>query len=248
VRRFVPVLALLALLVPAGCGGSGNVVSQTGSNVSRIKSGVLDLRLMVQPHGGGSPFGFELRGPFALEASGLPVARIAYTQTANGQSATATFVSNGKKAWIVSSAGTRELTAAQAKGLAFDGFSGLGIGSWIKDAKVSDDGSGLDRVTGALDVVAAANGLRGVAGLSGRSLPEISGTDASRLEAGTKFSRIELLTTKGDRLLRRLSVAADLGFAVPASLKRALGTDVGAKIDFLLAIARPNSHVVVTGP
>lgn len=245
-RRALPLLAAVAL---AGCGGSPSVASQTGSNVSKIHSGVLDLKLLVQPHGGGSPFGFELRGPFALRNGGLPVARIAYTQTASGQSATATFVSNGKKAWIVSSAGTRQLSDAQARGLAFPGgFSGLDIGSWIKDAKVSDGGAGLDRVTGTLDVVAAANGLRGVAGLSGKSVPEISGDDASRLRSATRSSSVVLLTTKNDHLLRRLAVSADLGFAVPASLKQALGSDVGARVQFVLAITRPNSHIVVSGP
>jgi hypothetical protein len=248
VRRLVPLLLLAAL---AGCGGSGNVVSQTGSNVSKIKSGVLDLKLMVQPHGGGSPFGFELKGPFALRTGGegLPVARIAYTQTANGQSSTATFLSNGKQAWIVSDAGTRKLTSTEARGVSFGGgFSGLDIGSWIKDAKTSPGPPGLERVTGTLDVVAAANGLRGVAGLSGRNVPEISGDDATRLRDATKSSSVVLLTTKNEHLLRRLVVTADLGFAVPSSLKQALGSDVGARVDFLLAITRPNSHVVVSGP
>jgi len=246
VRRLVPLLVLAAL---AGCGGSGNVASQTGANVSKITSGVLDLKLLVRPHGGGSPFGFELKGPFALQSGGLPVARIAYTQTANGRSATATFVSNGRKAWIVSTAGTRQLSAAQARGVSFGNtFSGLDLGTWIKDAKVSAGPPGLERVTGTLDVVAAANGLRGIAGLSGRTLPQISGSDADRLRSATRSSSVVLLTTKSGHLLRRLAVSADLGFSVPASLERALGSSVGARVDFLLAIARPNSHVVVSGP
>ena len=245
-KRLVP---LLVVAVLAGCGGSGDLVSQTGANVSKITSGVLDLRLLVHPHGGGSPFGFELKGPFALGSGGLPVARIVYTQTANGRSATATFVSNGRKAWIVSTAGTRQLSAAQTRGLAFGStFSGLDLGSWIKNERASAGPPGLERVTGTLDVVAAANGLRGIAGLSGRNVPEISGSDADRLRSATRSSSIVLLTTKAGHLLRRLAVSADLGFAVPASLKRALGSSVGARVDFLLAITRPNSHVVVSGP
>jgi hypothetical protein len=87
-----------------------------------------------------------------------------------------------------------------------------------------------------------------VAALAGRNVPAIQGSDADRLKAATKSSSIELLTSKGSHLLRRLSVSADLGFNVPASLKQALGADVGAKVDFLLAVARPNAHVVVQGP
>jgi hypothetical protein len=225
------------------------VASQTGKNVAKIHSGVLDLKLIVTPHDGGQPFGFELRGPFSLREGKLPVARVVYTQIANGHSANATFVSNGAHAWVVSSSGTRALSAAAAQGLTFTGgFTGMDIGSWLKDAKVSDGGAGLDKVTGTLDVVAAANGLKGVAALAGRNVQAIEGSDAKRLEEATKSSSIELLTSKGTRLLRRLSVSADLGFNVPASLKRALGADVGAKVDFLLAVARPNSRVVVQGP
>jgi hypothetical protein len=248
VTRYVPLVAALALVV-AGCGGSTSVVSETGNNVAKIHSGVLDLKLIVTPHGGGEPFGFELRGPFALREGKLPIARVVYTQIANGHSANATFVSNGTHAWVVSSSGTRALSAAAAQGLTFTGgFTGMDIASWLKDAKVEDGGPGVDKVTGTLDVVAAANGLRGVAALAGRNVSAIQGGDAKRLEAATKSSSIELLTSKGTRLLRQLTVSADLGFDVPASLKQALGTDVGAKVEFLLAVARPNSRVVVQGP
>jgi hypothetical protein len=250
VRRSAWILALVALAA-SGCGSSSSsdIVSQTGGNVAKIRSGVLDLRLVITPHGNGSPFGFELRGPFSFRSGGLPVARITYTQLANGQSASATFVSNGKRAWVVSSAGTKPLSAAEAKGLSMSStLSGLDIGGWVKDATVSDGPGDTDRVRGTLDVVAAANGLSGVATLAGRSVPAIAGDDAKRLREATRSSRIELLTTKDDRLLRRLAASADFGFDVPPSLRAALGTDVGAKIDFRLGIARPNSRVVVTGP
>jgi hypothetical protein len=248
VTRFVPLVAVL-VLVPVGCSDSANVVSQTGKNVAKIQSGVLDLKLIVTPHSAGHPFGFELKGPFSLRDGKLPIARIVYTQIANGHSANATFVSNGSQAWVVSSSGTRKLSAAAAQGLTFSGgFTGMDIGSWLKDARVSDGGPGLDKVTGTLDVVAAANGLRDVAALAGRNVPAIQGSDAERLQGATKSSSIELLTSKGTRLLRRLTVAADLGFNVPAALKQALGAGVGVKVDFLLAVARPNTRVVVQGP
>jgi hypothetical protein len=248
VTRLIPLVVVLTLVL-AGCGGSGSVLSQTGKNVAKIHSGVLDLKLIVTPHGSGKPFGFELKGPFSLREGKLPIARVVYTQIANGQSANATFVSNGTHAWIVSGSGTHELSAAAAQGLTFTGgFTGMDIASWVKNAKVADAGPGLDRVTGTLDVVAAANGLRGVAALAGRNVTGIEGSDADRLRTATKSSSIELLTSKGTRLLRRLSVSTDLGFNVPASLKRALGADIGAKVDFLLAVARPNSRVVVQAP
>jgi hypothetical protein len=259
VRRLVPIA--LALVVAVGAGGCGSddgrsTVSQTTKNLAKIQSGVLDLRLMVTPRSG-EPFGFRLKGPFSLRPGKLPVARVAYTQTANGQSATATFVSDGAHAWVVANGVTTPLSEAQAsslrtstKALGGDGggLSTFDVGAWIDEPEVSDGGEGADRVTGELDVVAAANGLMGLASLAGRNGSEIEGADADRLRQATRASSVELLTGKDDRLLRRLRLSADLGFDVPQSLKQALGTRVGAKIDFLLAVGRPNTPVEVKGP
>jgi hypothetical protein len=41
-------------------------------------------------------------------------------------------------------------------------------------------------------------------------------------------------------------ITGDLG--VPAALENALGTNVGAQIDFLLAVTDPNKPVVVHAP
>jgi hypothetical protein len=259
-------LALIALAAAAlaGCGSgsnAGSIVSETTDNLGKIHSGVLDLKLMVTPHGGGEPFGFELKGPFSLRPGKLPVARVAYTQTANGTSGTATFVSDGTRAWVVSPAGTRPLTAAQAAPLvgatqalggSSGGLSGFDVGAWVKHATVSDGGTAggaaTDEITGDLDVVAAANGLMGFAALAGRNATEIAGADATRLRDAVHSSSVKVLTGKDDRLLRRMSMSADLGFDVPAGLKNALGTNVGAKIDFLLAVTDPNTPVVVKAP
>jgi hypothetical protein len=245
------------VLVAAGCGSSGkSTVSETTKNLAKIHSGVLDLKLLVTPRSG-DPFGFELKGPFSLRPGKLPVARIAYTQTANGQSATATFVSDGASAWVLSNGRTMPLSEEQAASLRTSaavlggsggGLSTFDVGAWIDDPEVSEGGASTDRVTGVLDVVAAANGLMGLAELAGRDGAQIEGADADRLREATRSSSVHLLTGKDDRLLRRLVLSADLGFDVPQSLKQALGTTVGAKIEFLLAVARPNSPVKVKGP
>jgi hypothetical protein len=259
VTRLVPLaLALAAALGTAGCGGSSakSTVSETTRNLAKIHSGVLDMKLLVTPRSG-DPFGFELKGPFSLRPGKLPVTKIAYTQTANGQSATATFVSDGTSAWVLSNGQTTPLSPAQAASLrtsakAFSGSKGglstFDVGAWIDDPKQSDGGNGTDHVTGKLDVVAAANGLMGLAALAGRKGSQIEGTDADRLREATRSSSVELFTGKDDRLLRRLELSADLGFDVPAALKQTLGTTVGAKIHFLLAVDRPNTPVRVKGP
>jgi hypothetical protein len=248
VIRTAAAAAVLAL-VAAGCGGSRSIAAQTGDNVAKIHSGVLDLRVLIAPHGSAQPFGFELRGPFSVRPGRLPVARIAYTQIANGTSATARFVADGRHVWIVSADGTRRLPREQARAFALgDVFTGLDIGSWIDHPTVTGAGPDLDRVRGRVDVVALMNGIAELAPLAKREVPRVAGDDAKRLRAALRSSHAELLTTKRGRMLRRLDVAADLGFDVPARLRPALGGDVGARLELRFAVARPNSRVVVHAP
>jgi hypothetical protein len=259
VRRLAPIGIVAALaLVAAGCGGSGasGVASQTSQNLAKIRSGILDLRLIVTPKGSGRPFGFELKGPFSLRPGKLPLARVAYTQIANGHSATATLVSDGTHAWAVSGGSTAPLSAAQTALLMAaapsgksGGILGFDVGKWVQHPSLSDGGAvggaPTDEIRGGLDVVAAANDLLA---LTGRATRPITGDDAKRLQQATRSSSVDLFTGKKDRLLRRLTLSADLGFDVPPQLRAALGNIVGAKVQFLLAVTNPNGHVTVKAP
>jgi hypothetical protein len=82
----------------------------------------------------------------------------------------------------------------------------------------------------------------------GRAAPMIEGDQAKQLEAAVKSSTFDLWAGKDDHLLRRLMLKANLGLAVPQSLRRALGSVVGAKIDFELAVSNPNKSVTVAPP
>jgi hypothetical protein len=263
VRRAAAVLAVAAILVAAGCGDGtdpNKVVAQTADNLATIRSGTLGLRLIVTPRDGKHPFGFVLRGPFSLRRGGLPVASITYTQIANGRSATAKLVSDGKQAFVTSNGTTVELPAAQERALrlsgaalaASGGLGQLGIGDWMKNPKLSDGGTvggaETDRITADLNVVNATNGLLELARLLGRNAQPLKPSDEGRLERAVRSSSFVVYTGKQDRLLRRLKLVADLGFDVPAQLKAALGNVVGAKIDFQLDVANPNEPVTVQKP
>jgi hypothetical protein len=262
VRRAAALVAILA--VAAGCGGGGHanhVLSQTADDLGKIRSGDLTLRLVVSPREGTKGrIGFELRGPFALRPGALPIAKIAYTQIAGAREATATFISTGTKAYAEVNGKAYELppestdVIRQAAG-GIGGSNGLGqfeIGSWFDDPKVSEgdnlgDGS-TDHVVADLDVVAAANGLLGLVRDLGRDAPTIEGDAADQLKDAVESSNIEVWSGKDDHLLRRLLLEADLGLDVPESLRRALGDVVGAKVEFELAIAKPNQPVSVPPP
>ena len=250
-------LCLLVATLAAGCGGgqAHDVLSATAGNLGKIHSGDLTLRLVVSPRTGTKGrIGFELRGPFALRAGSLPIAKVVYTQIAGPREATATFISTGSKAYAEVNGKVRELSAAQTQGIRMaaaggsnNGLGGLDIDSWVKDPHVSSSGD-LDHVSAKLDVVNAANGLLGLLRQLGRPAPTIEGAEADRLRNAVTSSSFDVWTGKQDRLLRRLLLKADLGLSVPSELRRVLGDVVGAKIHFELAVAHPNEPVTVAPP
>jgi hypothetical protein len=260
-------LALLAgsALLLAGCGGpsADSVLSDTAANLGKIRSGTLHASVLVTPRGGAgtNPFGFKLEGPFALGAAGsLPVLRVAYTQIANGKSATVTILSTGRKAYVQTGGKTYELPESQAEQLrsaagevrSAGSLSQFAIDSWIDDPHTSDGsevgGAETDKVTADLDVVAVVTDLLRLARAFGRDVPQLGEADTKRLADSVRDSSFVLYTGKDDRLLRRLELAADLGLDVPPDLRRALGELVGAKVDFTLGVDDPNHPVTVPEP
>ena len=171
-------VCLLAATLAVGCGGgqAHDALSETAGNLGKIHSGDLTLRLVVAPREGTKGrIGFELRGPFALRAGRLPIAKVAYTQIAGAREATATFISTGSKAYAEVNGKVRELPPAstesirQAAAGGSGGIGGLDIGSWVKNPQVTSEGD-LDHITADLDVVNATNGLPSK---QGRSSPHL---------------------------------------------------------------------------
>src|SRR5919201_1997512 len=115
-RRVVVLAVGVGLLSGCGGGNAKHVLAATADNLAKIHSGRLDLRFVVVPSKG-DEFGFTLRGPFALRRGSLPVARIAYTQIANGRRATAVLVSSGSSAYALVGAKRVALSAAQQEEL-----------------------------------------------------------------------------------------------------------------------------------
>jgi hypothetical protein len=261
VRRTASLLVLAAFV--AGCGGgrADQVLSDAAGNLGKLRSGDLLLRLVVAPRQGtNGRIGFELQGPLALRPGALPIARIAYTQIAGAKEATATFISTGTQAYAEVNGKVYELPASSTNALrqasggsgASNTLAGLRIDNWVKRPVVADggklDGVPTTRVSGNLDVVAAANGLLDLLRQLGRNAPTIKGDQAKQLENAVKSSTFELWAGRDDHLLRRLLLKADLGIAVPETLRRVLGGVVGATINFELAVSKPNKPVTVAPP
>jgi hypothetical protein len=269
VRRLLALLLLLPALAGCSIGGGGDpeeVLAETAANLGDIRSGTLDLRLIVQPQEG-EEFGFELHGPFALadEAGALPVLDVDYTQIVDGRSGTISLVSTGEEAFAVVDDQAYELAEEQVVELraasgalgggAGGGSSGLGelpIDDWVVDPEVEDGGevggAETDHVSGELDLVSAANGLIDLARAFGRPLPRLEDADAERLRDSARETAFDVWTGQDDRLLRRLLLEAELGLDVPEELRAALGDLVGATITFELGVTDPNEDVSVEAP
>jgi hypothetical protein len=263
-------LALLALTLSA-CGGSAGsdanpneALSQTAAKLGDIDSGVLQVKLLVDPREEGGDFGFELSGPFELGKDGdLPVAEIEYTQIADDQRETVTVTSTGEEAFITVDGTAYELSSEQEDRLRSaapngdgggGGGNGLGelkIDDWLSNAKSSggDDvgGDATDKIEADLDIVAAVNDLMALAGRVTGSGAPIDGAEARLLRDSVRDARIEILTGEKDRLLRRLRITAEFDPQLAEELEE-LAQAAGAKVEFELEIADPNEPVEVEAP
>lgn len=256
-RRAPAGLAALAML--AGCGGADpdEALRETSRNLGKIHSGDLTMRLVISP-AEGSGVGFRLQGPFSLQRDArLPVARIAYTQIAGKQRVPATLISTGARAFVSVDGVTYRLPPGQAEALrivspgarGLDGLE-LDIGSWMRDPDSSDGpevkGAETDRITGKLRIGPALHDIFDAARKAGAGPAVPSAKDIGQLYDTVTDSSVELLTGKGDRLLRRVRLHARLD--VPERMRKRLGTGTQLRLQFELGVARPNRRVKVRAP
>ena len=230
------------------------MLSETAENLADVRSGVLDFRLSGEASGdkgSDGAVGFSLKGPFSLpKGEGeLPVTDIAYSRFAGGNRDDTRITSTGAKAFITVDGTAYELGPEQEKELTGvagggGGLEALQVDRWVKDPKVSDVGDGAQKLSGDLDVVAAANGLLALGG--GK---KIEGRDADQLEKAVESASLELWTGKEDRVLRRLLIRMKLGFdKAPEEVRKRLQSFGGADFTLDFRLADANTPVKVTAP
>ncbi len=269
-KRAALLASLVLTLAASACGGSGGgaanpneALSETASKLGDIESGDLKFKLLVDPREEGGDFGFELSGPFKLGEDGeLPVAEIEYTQIADDERETVTVTSTGKDAYITVDGTAYELSDEQEDRLRSSapsqggsgGEGGLGelkIDDWLRDAESSGGdevgGDSTDKIEADLDVVAALNDLMALVGRFAGSREPIGGEEAQLLRESVRDAKIEILTGKEDRLLRRLRITAEFDPQLAEELDE-LARAAGAKVEFELEIANPNEPVTVEAP
>ncbi len=247
--RRTPLLLLVVAFLAAGCGGSSakGVLSDAAGRLGEIHTGVLHLKLLVTPNATNAkdPFGFEIDGPFTF--GDQPTAKLTYTQIANGKRGTATVVLDGASGYVESNGTRRAMTPAQVNQVAgiakiarSSSATVLDVKKWVLEASGTScpaGDAGQRCVSGSLDPVETINGLLA---LTRGSTQSISGAEADRLKNAVHSATFFVAAGKTDKLLRDLRIDFDLGLDVPAGLKQALGNIVGAKVNFRLAVDKPN--------
>jgi hypothetical protein len=249
-RRRPPHLAELAVglavvVAVAGCGSKAGVLSDSTRELDRVHSGVLTLKVMIDPAGGAgkNPFGFELKGPFTFGAKTL--AHMTYTQMANGKTGTATFVLGANGGYVEANGTRRPLTRAelvQFRGAAKNavGGGGLNLDAWATSLHQETCGEAVC-VSGNLDPAKAIMGLTQLERQVGSSAQTVK--DSPTLEGAVRSSRYTLVARKSDKMPQRITMTVDFHKTVPLKLRRVLGSYVGAKVIFDFALARANENV-----
>ncbi|MDQ1710842.1 MAG: hypothetical protein QOE45_292 [Frankiaceae bacterium] len=256
-RAALPVAAFVLL---TSCAQAGTPVQRalhdTTGRLDRIKSATLDLRMAAESPGAKGPVGFAMKGPFALPSEpGLPVANLAVTELRGAKTYEATFVSTGRRAYVVRGGRTVALPA----GTSFDLGGGNGLGSlridgWLRSPRLSDGGQvggvATDRIDAGLDVAAAFDDLGrlgerlGTPALAG--LRPLDAAAKAALGRAASDSSIRVWTGTRDRLLRRLVLTVTL--APGGTLPEALRKMVPVTLSFSLGLSAVNEPVHVDPP
>lgn len=255
------IVVLLLVTLAAACAERSPV-----GDLAEIESGTLSLRLVATAAGGGSsrkPVGFEMKGPFAFGSGSLPVAHLDYTTLFGASSSTTTFTSTGEHAFVTLDGESYELPPEHLEALRRGGdgegragLEELAIGDWVRDPKVSGggrvDGVETTRVTGTVNAGAALTDLVALARHLGapeaEELEPLEQGEARRLEKLVRFSEIELLAGRQDRLLRRLRLVIDFGATLPDQVRASLGPYAGTRLEVDLGLSGPNREVKVEAP
>lgn len=250
----------------AGCGpgGAAGVLDDTASKMGDITSGELHLRLVASAGAEGEqrPVGFQVDGPFSLpdEEGKLPLARLRLTRLRGGEVTPTIFLSTGERAFLEVDGSAYELTPEQVSSLrggepGKGGLKGLDVGDWAEEPEVTDaglvDGVAAERVTAGLDVPEAMNDLIEVATRIGvgteTGLRRLDGDAAEQLKRAVREARLEVVTGKEDRLLRRLRINVTLA-APGRRLAEALGPLAGTRLTLEVDIIKPNQPVKIDPP
>jgi hypothetical protein len=262
VRRALAPLALVALAA-GGCGGGGgsaqDVLHATATSVGKIHSADVRLHLELAPrtNAAAGRVGFSLAGPVDLGRGGLPKAKLVYTQVAGPRQGSATFIADGRDAFVEVKGTPYHLASSQTRALQQSAgtvrrTTELPVGRWILDPKLTGSesigGVKADHVTGRLDAAGALHDIFSAVRSAGGTAPDLSGSGADEVRKAVDAASVDVWSGHDDHLLRRLRLAVSFRVQPPASLRAKLGQFSGGRFAFDVELGRVNQPVDVKAP
>ena len=253
-------LGLTAAFLLAACGGSGNnedpeqVLHQTFSNPTSIRSGAFDLDVKIESSGGSSPGQLEakLGGRFQSRGSGqFPAFDFDVSVRVEGGSQTFSgsggLISTGDGAFVkfqgtnyeVPQALYDEFVASYAQlqsrsaGQSSSGLLqalGINVANWLSDLKNEGtedvEGQKTIHVSGNLDVGKLVEDLKTIAQRAGPAVGRFNPAELDRLNQAIQSGDIDVYSGESDRLLRSLRMSFDLKPPAEAGAPDSLSIDI----------------------
>ena len=271
-------LALVSSLLIAACGGGGGggeapqqVLDQTFSNPTSIRSGTFDLDFKVETSGGDSPGTLEVKlgGKFQGQPNGqLPKFDVDVSLRGEGGSQSFTgsggLTSTGSQAFI-NYQGTEYavpqqlydefLTSyAQLQGQSNGSKSasllktlGISPANWLSDLKNEGtedvEGTQTIHISGTANVSKLVEDLKTIAERAGSAVGNVNTAQLNQLNDVVQSGEIDVNTGQDDKLLRRFQVSLDL--KPPAGTP---GAPDSLTIDLQLNLADVNKPETITAP
>ncbi len=271
-------LALVSSLLIAACGGGGGggedpqqVLDQTFSNPTSIRSGTFDLDFKVETSGGDSPGTLEVKlgGKFQSQPNGqLPKFDVDVSLRGEGGSQSFTgsggLTSTGSQAFI-NYQGTEYavpqqlydefLTSyAQLQGQSNGSKSasllktlGISPANWLSDLKNEGtedvEGTRTIHISGTANVSKLVEDLKTIAERAGSAVGNVNTAQLNQLNDVVQSGDIDVNTGQDDKLLRRFQVSLDL--KPPAGTP---GAPDSLTIDLQLNLADVNKPETITAP
>jgi hypothetical protein len=262
-------LAVASALLLAACGGGGNsedpeqVLHQTFSNPTSIRSGTFDLDLKLETSGGDNPGTFEakLGGKFASQESGqFPKfdvdASVKAESGSQSLSGTGGLISTGDQAFVTFQgtdyAVPQQLydefttTYAQLQGQSGSSKSanplkalGISPANWLTDLKNEGtedvEGTKTIHVSGAADIPKLVEDLKTIAKKAGSAVGNVNTQQLNQLNSIVQSGDIDVYSGEDDKLLRRFQI--DLELKPPAGTP---GAPDSLSVEFQLNFADVN--------
>jgi hypothetical protein len=270
-------LAVASALLIAACGGGGNgedpeqVIQQTFSNPTSIRSGTFDLDLKLETSGGDNPGSFEakLGGKFASQgADRFPKfdvdASVKAESGSQSLSGSGGLISTGDQAFV-NFQGTEyavpqqlydEFTAtyAQLQGQSSSGKSAsllkalnISPANWLTDLKNdgTDDVEGTKtiHISGSVDTPKLVDDIKSIAQRAGSAVGNVNTQQLGQLDSIVQSGDIDVYSGEDDKILRRFQIHLEL--KPPAGTP---GAPDSLSVDFQINFADVNNPQTFNAP